>query len=553
MLETTLATRFVPGSNRKNDRAGAHWIFCLDRLDLGRALCLGAPSTTTLDMVAPLADEVMVWEPQAAKRRALLEWLDRSGRRNVSVAERPQASWQLHELRADLLLPHGPWNAADVADALKPSGSFYVETRPPAGKPAIAVHPGIKTTTLRLTPSLGEIRTAIPLEDTITADYFARHRMHATHFRRGLLAKAERMLTRHGLVTPGRLGFLGSSERSGRSQPPAYLRRLAHLNGLDLERHRWGLWARGDYRSQKVLFYLFAGTAETPDLVVKMVRDASFNARLENEYRVLSRLRGLSSAHRDHVPEALFLGHPGNLSAVGERVIEGAPFTSRTDGSADCMHARQAVEWLTDVARDTARPMAAPRVADVLRELCSRFEAIYNPAPAESTFLRQQIARVAASPWPVPAVLQHGDPGPWNLCVRADGRVVFLDWEAAEEQGMPLWDLFYFLRSYVLLGRVRGVQRRLETFASTFLADSPLSGLVRQAVEEYCVRVGLHPSLVEPLFFTCWMHRALKESARLHPQRLAEGRFLAVLRHCIAHRESPGLRRLFDLPQPATV
>ncbi len=549
MLETTLTTRFVPGSNTKNDQAGAHWVFCLDRLELGRALCLGAPSIKTLDMVAPLAEEVMVWEPQAAKRRALRVWLDRSDRHNVSVAERPQASWQLHDLRADLLLPRRPCQISDVSDVLKPNGAFYVEAGPRAGR--LAIPPGLPLTTLRLTPGSGEIRTAVPHADTATADYFARHRMHGTHFRRGLLAEAERVLTRQGRVAPGRFGFVRSSD--GRSQPPAYLRRLAHLNGLDLERHRWGLWARGLYRSQKVLFYLFAGTSEAPDLVVKMVRDSSFNARLENEYHALSRLRGLSSAHRDHVPEVLFLGHPGSLSAVGERVVEGAPFTSRTDGSADCTLARQAIDWLTDVACDTARPIAAQRVADTLGELCSRFEAIYKPQAAEGAFLRQQIARVAASPWPVPAVLQHGDPGPWNLRVRADGRVVFLDWEAAEEQGMPLWDLFYFLRSYVLLGRVRGVQRRLESFSATFLTDSPLSALVRQAVEEYCIRVGLHPSLVEPLFFTCWMHRALKESARLHPERLDEGRFLALLRHCIPQRESPGLRRLFDPPRPATV
>jgi hypothetical protein len=115
--------------------------------------------------------------------------------------------------------------------------------------------------------------------------------------------------------------------------------------------------------------------------------------------------------------------------------------------------------------------------------------------------------------------------------VRGDGRVVFLDWEGAEEQGMPLWDLLYFLRSYVLLGRVRGLQRRLETFATAFLTDSEQSRWVRQVVDQYCTRVGLHPSLVEPLFYTCWMHRALKEAPRLLPDQLSSGRFSAG-RHC---------------------
>jgi hypothetical protein len=329
------------------------------------------------------------------------------------------------------------------------------------------------------------------------------------------------------------------------------VRRLALQNGRDIENHRWGLWARGEYRSQKVLLYLFAGAAEVPEFVVKLVRDAAFNSRLENEFRALAEVQALAPSLAAHVPEPLFLGHPGRLAAVGERMVHGRPFKNHTDGGPGCPRALQAVEWLTELGRATAEPVRPAQAAAALHDLLERFAAIYRPSAGEREFLRAQIARIESSPYALPAVLQHGDPGPWNLFVRADGTVVFLDWEAAELRGMPLWDLFYFLRSYVLLGRVRGLHSRLDSFTAAFLAESPLSSLLQQAVEHYCARVGLHPTLVEPLFFTCWMHRALKESARLHPERLGDGRFLELLRHCIAHREAPGLERL--LRQPAGV
>jgi hypothetical protein len=57
----------------------------------------------------------------------------------------------------------------------------------------------------------------------------------------------------------------------------------------------------------------------------------------------------------------------------------------------------------------------------------------------------------------------------------------------------------------------------------------------------------LDPALVEPLFYTCWMHRALKEATRLQPDRLESGTYVRLLRLCVARRDAPGLRRLFSL------
>ena len=560
MLETTLATPVLPGSHAGGDPRGAHWIFCLDRLELGRVLCLGLPATAGLETIASLAEEVMVWEPRDGKRRLLQEWLGRGGPSNVSVAGRPQASWQLHELRADLLLPSGGlWNAADLRPFLGPGSISYHEALDAPHEhptpPGLASLHGTPPLVLRLTPLAGEIRTAVPCVDGETTRWFEAQHLLAPRFRHGLLARAEKALARRGFIAPaaGRLGVLGGARTPGTTRPPAYLRRLAALHGVDIEDHRWGLCVPGDTRAPTLFFYLFGAVATAPEFVVEMVRDPRFNRGIENEHRVLSRWRALSAAPQQVAPEVLFLGHPGHLAAVGRRWLEGEPFVHRTEGTPSCAVARQAVASLLTLGQATAEPVAASAAAAALDTLCTRFAAVYRPPPLELAFLRRQIAALAASPWPVPAVLQHGDPELCNLLVRSDGRVVFLDWKQAEERGMPLWDLLVFLRSYVLLDDVQRRQERPAASVASLLLESHFSPWVRQTLEEYCTRVGVHPTLLEPLFYTCWMARALQEATRLPAAAIGSSRALALLRHWIQGRQGPGLCQLFANGQHTAV
>lgn len=575
MLDVTRASRFSPGSNVKGDIRGANWVLLMNRLELRRVLFLSAPNPAALSMISTLAEDVMVWEPNAARRRQLQHWALSTNRTRVTIAERPQAAWRLNESRLDLLVHHAGgtrWPLALLRDSVRAGEQVYVETVTPFGRNAWASKMdrilGQIRAPLRLwlTPLVGEIRSAVPANDSGTGRYFLRHGMCGDNVRWPGLKRAERALARNGFGLPltRRIGILhrGTLEgdlppgtHGGRHalrrdvDPPLYLRELALRSGLEIGEYRWGLWARGDYRSQKALFFLFDPKSREPRYVVKMVRDPEFNARLENEYRALQRLEALGGKHREHVPQAVFMGHPGRLAAVGESAIEGAPFQDRTSGGASCRFVHEAVTWLTQLGEATARPTHPGHVGEALHDLYERFCSVYEPTPPLRVFLRQQVERLASNANAIPVVFQHGDPGVWNVVVGTNGRVVFMDWEAAEMHGMPLWDLFYFLRSYVMLSRVRGLRSRAETFASHFLDEGSLSSLIHEATASYCARVGVDASLVEPLFFTCWMHRALKESNRLSAERLARGRFLEVLQLCMERRNAPGLQRLFRADQ----
>jgi aminoglycoside phosphotransferase (APT) family kinase protein len=156
------------------------------------------------------------------------------------------------------------------------------------------------------------------------------------------------------------------------------------------------------------------------------------------------------------------------------------------------------------------------------------------------------VGAVGDHPAPFPLVFQHGDPGAWNALATPDGGVAFLDWEAADPCGMPLWDLLYFLRSYgVGAARATGGPRdALSAFTRVYLEGSALADLLADTVGSYCARIGLDPRLVAPLYHLCWVQRAVKEATRLPVEQLGTGHYVRLLRRGLQQDTGPELRRL---------
>ena len=181
-----------------------------------------------------------------------------------------------------------------------------------------------------------------------------------------------------------------------------------------------------------------------------------------------------------------------------------------------------------------------------MENLLKQFLRIYSVTAKERFFLSAQISSIADRTKKFRFVFQHGDPGTWNILVTPKGHAAFLDWEAAETRGIPLWDLFHLLRSFVVgMARREGERDSLSGLQKIFGARSPASDVFLQAVLRYCDRCHIERGLIEPLFYTCWMHRSLKEANRLTAKRLHQGHYFNLLRWCMGHPNAFLLRRLF--------
>ena len=153
------------------------------------------------------------------------------------------------------------------------------------------------------------------------------------------------------------------------------------------------------------------------------------------------------------------------------------------------------------------------------------------------------------------AVLQHNDPGSWNVVV--DGQdFTLLDWEDAVQHGFPLVDLWYFLADAI--AHLDGVEPagRAGHFTQLFRGELASSGLLfawtRRAVAELHIPVAA----VGPLATFCWLrHGSADRDRRQASAGMTGSRQAPVDFSAFAERwlTEPGLGPRWDRwAQPAT-
>jgi phosphotransferase family enzyme len=552
VLARSLGSDLGVGVNRRGSVSGAGWLYALPRLAFERIVCVGTPAPATLAGLVRAGGSVHVIEPSSPTRKRLARQIATAGFDGVTWS--PDADGLATDRPVDLVVVSEARAGRDAGlvrrliTGLEPGGMAFVPGDFEPG-PELADH-GLTTVRLALTPGGGEVRSAVPVDDGAMRRAIERlglagsaiHPRLARVIRRRPAAAIARLRSRTDRIasvvarTPGGSG----------SAVPAYVREVAAANGMDLSGWGWGVAARGEYDTQKVLMLLRPPAAEHPTGVVKITRAEAHRPRLDNEGRALERLAAMPlSAGR--VPVPWFAGQHGGRALLGESMIDGRPFTEAAAWRPDDPALADGAAWLTDLAAATAVPVPAAAVGLALGSLLDRYERLHRPPSAELDGLRDRFAAVGGIDQPIPTVFQHGDPGIWNLLVDGDERTVFLDWESAESDGLPLWDLFYFLRSYaVATSRRSGVRDRLEAASRHLLDGSPLGDRIVELVAAYRVRVGLPSDAVEALIYGCWVHRSIKEASRMAPERLAEGQFVRLIRRMLARPDAPILARLTE-------
>ncbi len=317
---------------------------------------------------------------------------------------------------------------------------------------------------------------------------------------------------------------------------PRWLRDLTGGTPWSPKPGGWNLRVPDAYPSQKAIVRLGTDGAR-PDAVAKITRHPRFNDRLVNEAVQLRRIAQEGSPLAARVPAVFTSGLVAGLAVVVEQGLEGRPFLDASRLGARCPMAGDAVRAITALQRSGTTSGAD--LAERLDALLGCFVESVEPDPDVARFLTGQIEQIAEAQ--LPDVWFHGDLGTWNLLVH-DGSVRILDWESAEVGGPPLWDLAYFVRSYaVRSGRRRGLKRR-RAIDRHLLGRSPLHAAATEWFHAYAQRIGLERHLVEPLFHTCWMHRAVKERTRLGPGQ--PGHYGPLAAHLVRRRDAPGLQGL---------
>jgi hypothetical protein len=554
-IARTLATPFVPATNLRGQVSGAGWLYATPRLAYREVLCVGAPGPASLAALVRVAPVVRIVEPSWWRRQRVARHVRDQGWSGVVVgAPGEQAAGGS---APDLLVATGAWSAgpgrAALATALltlPDDGVVVLDAEPDAGLDEVLRRATVARR-YAVGPAWGEVRSVVPLDEGVLREALRRRDLLgvATRFRHPRLAARERRLrrrlgsetARHGRIwtiavaSEAADGGVEVGKDALDAPVPAYLRSLAAAAGRDLAGWGWAVAARGEYDSQKVLVFLRPPGGETATGVVKITRSAEHAPRLATEALAVRALQDVGVSE-GRVPVPWFDGSHAGRAILGTSLVEGTRFEDVATWDPDSPALADALGWLTDLGVATTRPISAATVGTALLALLDRYAALFPTAPAEVPLLRDRFERLAAMSEPVPTVLQHGDPGIWNLVIDASGRTGFLDWESAELDGLPLWDVLYLARSFgVAAARRRGDRDRLRAAGAILLRRDGLGRTLDETVRTYIERVGVPPEAVPALTYGCWVHRALKEATRLPVGRADRAFSARLLRLTLQH------------------
>lgn len=408
----------------------------------------------------------------------------------------------------------------------------------PAGPVGIDLSDDRSGTPIELRWVDDELRGLVPADDVAARAVLGRHVGEHGPLPRTVEQRIKQRIRRHPAKV---VRTTRGSLRGVQPGPPAWAVEAAAAHGIEISDFGWALWCRGDFGSQKLVMFLLPPGGDEPAIVVKITRDARFNDRLANESVVLRALERMGPGVRAGAPAHRFDASVWGSAATAQDAVIGADLVGLLPHRPDLVD--RVTTWMIELANAERAPIDADELGRCLDGLVDRYCSSYVVPSDVERFLRAQAGLVVARG--VDAVVQHGDPGPWNAVVTPDDRVVFLDWEAGELRGMPLWDLLYFLRSAALRMSSRPPWRsRRAQSRRDLVVGSDLGREVAGHVHRYVAATGLDPTLVEPLFHLCWVQRAVKQARRLEPGRRSTGTFHRLVLDGFEGRDRPGLRLL---------
>jgi hypothetical protein len=254
------------------------------------------------------------------------------------------------------------------------------------------------------------------------------------------------------------------------------------------------------------VFHVFPRGEREPRWVVKFARARAYPDPFDHDQRGFVRAAEAAAVGvADHAPRLLGRFEMDGLHASIETAAVGKRLTHVLRGRGTRTAKLRVVEaiagWLVELgSRTRTTPeQLAPDLERLRTEVVPRWAAAAIPA-----------SLVDELP-PVAGVLQHNDPGSWNIVVSGTSFTV-VDWESARRNGLPLWDLSYFLGD--ALTELAGPSRRDRYAASLFRGEEELSEVLFRWLRVGAEAAQVPREAIGRVVTLGWLHHGLSHVAR---------------------------------------
>jgi hypothetical protein len=358
-------------------------------------------------------------------------------------------------------------------------------------------------------PSLAAPHLILPLSHPHAADYAVRTWSVPRGLRGRMRNRVARWLLGRGALPELRPVVTAAVVRPG----SPFMVRATHPLGVP-EQCEWFLTLGSGDPLTRGVFHLFPPGGDEPGWALKFARVPGYAEPFDRDERGLAVARAAGGVVARHAPRLLGRLEVAGLAAGVETAAVGARLTHLLQST---LPRAEKVRAIDAVAGWTIEAALATRTSsERLDRERRRLEEEVLPRWSDLAAPGDLVQRVD----PVPAVLQHNDLGSWNVISRSSTEFVAVDWESARAEGLPLWDLVYFLTDAIThLDGASPVERRDGHNVPLFRGELESSGILFRWIREYVEALTLQPDSVAPLVTLCWMHHGLSGGRR----RLAVG------------------------------
>jgi aminoglycoside phosphotransferase len=297
--------------------------------------------------------------------------------------------------------------------------------------------------------------------------------------------------------------------------------------------------------SRHVIGLLVPDGEVEPKLVLKMPRLPGDSGGLEREAAVLRAIHEARPDISKTVPRIVAF-EDGDRPVLVETALAGRLLTPAMLRREPARYLDAVVAWLIGLAtpRNDMEPGWYERMLE--RPLNDVAESL--PLPVDEVDLVKRTLELVEPlrEAEIPRVVEHGDLSHPNLIWTGENHVGVVDWELAEEHGLPLQDLAYFL-TYATFALRRPADRaaQVAAFHDAFFVGG---GWARARVEAYARDLSLDRELLTPLFVSCWARSVARLVDRIGSEDAAPmseeavawiqgNRYYALWRHTVTHAD----------------
>jgi Phosphotransferase enzyme family len=283
-------------------------------------------------------------------------------------------------------------------------------------------------------------------------------------------------------------------------------------------------WLRSDEYSAAILsvgragrsaiLHAFGEGRREPDAVLKIgLTEGARLARVHEAAMLASLAGGASDAGAD-VPTLIDVGNGGD-GVLGERALAGRPVAASLVDDPRLLPTvlERLALWLQRWHRVTQRESGSEPVAERILGSARMLEGDLG-ADAAAYLARLEALCAEQASHSIKLVAAHNDLTMVNVLRAESERLAVLDWEVAEERGLPLTDFFYAAADAV--AATTRYADRVAAFQTTFGRAGPTATHVRALAQSLAGELELSPSFVELCFHACWLMHASNEARASH-------------------------------------